>query len=429
MLKLPPVFRGHDREMHAIFYFFAAAFLNILFGKNKFSRHVFFFVTLLIFGICIEYAQEYSNKFFNKRIHGRFDIEDVEYNVKGLIAFSALWFTYIVLILGSKKSEKIIPKQTKDLVSEPINNWTDGPVDFIGDIHGHADELEQLLHKMGYEKLNNSFVHPTRKVIFVGDYIDRGPKIRKTLQIVKSMVDAGNAMALMGNHEYNAFCFHTPKKEGGYLREHSIKNILQHAETLRQFHNYQDEYNAYISWFKKLPIFYEHSNYRIVHACWDNSNIEFLKSKLDNGRLNEDQLIESSIPGTRMHDVIEQTLKGKEMTLPSGMNFTDKDGNIRSEIRIKWWENPEEITLKNYSILSLPDLPDTRLEGNQIKSASYYSPENKVVFFGHYWLRGEPQLFKSNVCCLDYSVAKGGSLVAYRYDGERELSGENFLVV
>ncbi|MBL0340920.1 MAG: metallophosphoesterase [Bacteroidetes bacterium] len=81
-------------------------------------------------------------------------------------------------------------------------------IDFIGDIHGHADKLKALLTKLGYSNKKGSYSHLERKALFVGDYIDRGPKIRETLAIVKSMVDCGNAIALMGNHEYNALCFH-----------------------------------------------------------------------------------------------------------------------------------------------------------------------------------------------------------------------------
>jgi len=58
-------------------------------------------------------------------------------------------------------------------------------IDLIGDIHGHADKLEELLLKLGYTKNRGAFSHPDRKVLFVGDYIDRGPKIKETLQIVK----------------------------------------------------------------------------------------------------------------------------------------------------------------------------------------------------------------------------------------------------
>ena len=80
--------------------------------------------------------------------------------------------------------------------------------DIIGDIHGHADALEKLLQKLGYTLSNGIYRHPEkRNVIFLGDYIDRGPKIRETLHIVKNMCDAGNAVAIMGNHEFNAVCF------------------------------------------------------------------------------------------------------------------------------------------------------------------------------------------------------------------------------
>lgn len=75
-------------------------------------------------------------------------------------------------------------------------------------VEGHADKLEELLQKLGYTKTNNCYSHATRTVIFVGDLIDRGPKIRETLEIVNRMVDNGSAVALMGNHEYNALCFH-----------------------------------------------------------------------------------------------------------------------------------------------------------------------------------------------------------------------------
>jgi predicted MPP superfamily phosphohydrolase len=95
--------------------------------------------------------------------------------------------------------------------------------DLIGDIHGHADKLEELLLKLGYKKSKGAYSHLERKVLFVGDYIDRGPKIRETLEIVKSMVESENAIALMGNHEYNALCFHFQETEGGHLRKHLLR--------------------------------------------------------------------------------------------------------------------------------------------------------------------------------------------------------------
>jgi hypothetical protein len=95
MIKLPSAFRHVDKELHALFYFLAAAFLNILFAGNKILRHILIFIILLLLGIAIEYVQEYSNTFLRKRIHGRFDPEDIKWNVRGLIAFSVLWIIYI----------------------------------------------------------------------------------------------------------------------------------------------------------------------------------------------------------------------------------------------------------------------------------------------------------------------------------------------
>ena len=301
--------------------------------------------------------------------------------------------------------------------------------DIIGDIHGHTEKLELLLQKLGYELKDGAYAHSTRKVLFVGDYVDRGPKIRETLEIVKAMVDSKNAIALMGNHEYNALCFHFQETEGGHLRKHLITNIIQHYETLKQFHNGQKEYEAYVDWFKTLPLFYETETFRAVHACWDNTNIEYLKTKLVDGKLTDELIFQSVKKGTHLNKAIEETLKGREMKMPEGLFFRDKDGTIRNEIRIKWWENPAEATYKSISIKPLENLPELPVKVSSLKSSDYYLPDEKKVFFGHYWLKGEPSLFKQNICCLDYSIAKNGKLVAYRLDNEKALEANKFVFV
>ena len=93
--------------------------------------------------------------------------------------------------------------------------WTDrrtdaGPFDIIGDIHGCADELQALLAKLGYEvgwsedrgERAVSVAAPHgRKVVFVGDLVDRGPNAPDVLRIAMSMVAEGTAYAVQGNHE------------------------------------------------------------------------------------------------------------------------------------------------------------------------------------------------------------------------------------
>ncbi len=107
MIKLPSIFRTIDKEMHFLFYFFSAAFLNFLFTNGKVIKHLVIFIFLGGFGYLIELFQEFSNTFFKKRIHGNFDIIGVKYNLKGLLLFSMLWFFYYVLVRLTKINNEI----------------------------------------------------------------------------------------------------------------------------------------------------------------------------------------------------------------------------------------------------------------------------------------------------------------------------------
>ena len=78
-----------------------------------------------------------------------------------------------------------------------------GPFDIIGDVHGCCDELESLLQQLGYTRNGSeSWGHPSgRKAIFVGDLVDRGPRIVDTLKTVMAMSLAGSALCVPGNHD------------------------------------------------------------------------------------------------------------------------------------------------------------------------------------------------------------------------------------
>jgi hypothetical protein len=230
----------------------------------------------------------------------------------------------------------------------------------------------------------------------------------------------------MGNHEYNAICFHYKNISGGHLRAHTIKNILQHYETLLQFHNNQDLYNHYIEWFLTLPLFVEFDSFRAVHACWDSSNMELLKSKLVNNRLTKELVYESTLKGTAFHIAVNETLKGKECKLPEGCFVADKEHNMRSEIRVRWWDKPAVGTAGAVSVHPLGNFDNLPVDIGEMK---FYDEEEKPVFFGHYWFNGVPLILKENVCCVDYSIANSGSLCAYSYDGEPELENFNLTTV
>lgn len=151
----------------------------------------------------------------------------------------------------------------------------------IGDIHGHADELIHLLETLGYKKSQGAYRHPERKVIFLGDFIDRGPKIRQVLETVRPMIEEGTALAVMGNHELNALAFHTedPDESGQYLRRRSPKNEKQHRQTLEQLT--PDEIRSYLDWFRTLPMWLDLDGLRAVHACWDEQSMSQITAELE----------------------------------------------------------------------------------------------------------------------------------------------------
>jgi protein phosphatase len=81
-----------------------------------------------------------------------------------------------------------------------------GPFDIVGDIHGCYDELLALLTQLGYRIENgsegpNAFPPAGRKAIFLGDLVDRGPRIPDVLRLVMRMVADGTALCVPGNHD------------------------------------------------------------------------------------------------------------------------------------------------------------------------------------------------------------------------------------
>jgi protein phosphatase len=81
-----------------------------------------------------------------------------------------------------------------------------GPFDIIGDVHGCLDETLALLDRLGYRvtvtDAGYSVTHPEgRKVVFLGDLVDRGPKIPEVLRLVMNVVESGTGFCVAGNHD------------------------------------------------------------------------------------------------------------------------------------------------------------------------------------------------------------------------------------
>lgn len=127
-------------------------------------------------------------------------------------------------------------------IEPPCNRKEDnGPFDIIGDLHGCLDELLELLFRLGYRvdddpdyDLKYRVVHPEgRRVIFLGDYVDRGPKIPDTLRLVMSMKQDGKALCLIGNHD---------RKYLRSLKGHNVKVAHGFGATLSQMENESENF-------------------------------------------------------------------------------------------------------------------------------------------------------------------------------------------
>lgn len=303
--------------------------------------------------------------------------------------------------------------------------------DVIGDVHGHADPLHALLARMGYVRRSGTWVPPAgRQAVFVGDLIDRGPAQLAVLDTVRRMVDAGHARAVMGNHEFNAIAWATPSaaRPGEPLRAHTPARRAQHAEFLRQVGEGSARHREWLHWLRTLRPALDLGGIRVVHAWWHAPFVDFVSRAWPEGRPLDDGFLEAACdPAHPAWAAMEGLTKGLEVALPEGRAFVDTGGHPRHHVRLRWWA-PAGATLRELALVDESQragLPDVPLAEPPPQACLDGAP----VFVGHYWLRGRPAPQAPGVACLDYSVALGGPLVAYRWNGERELHAGSFVAV
>lgn len=122
--------------------------------------------------------------------------------------------------------------------------------DVIGDIHGQADKLRALRKAMGYVSDGTGYRAPHgHQAVFVGDLIDRGPEQLAVLNIIRRMIDGGQARMVLGNHEFNAIGYATrDPRTGEYLRPRTDKKRRQHERFLAEVGEDTDLVDLSPSW-------------------------------------------------------------------------------------------------------------------------------------------------------------------------------------
>jgi hypothetical protein len=317
-----------------------------------------------------------------------------------------------------------------------LQQLPDGPLDIVGDVHGEIDALLRLLERLGVDLDRR---RASRPIVFVGDLVDRGPDSVAVVELVASLVEAGLAWCVAGNHELNALA--SEAKEGnGWL-------VPRPEDDVDGFHAGRDfvpfpsrratpaEASRILAFLAELPLVLERDDLRVVHACWDaeahrqlpeSGDIAAIAAAFDEAiteRVRASGLVEraaaerAEFAGLRdphreptrhlvavaeedsifqLDNPIKLLTSGAERAVAPGKHFY-VGGKWRFVQRDRWWRNPID----------------------------------KPTVVGHYWRRRgapidgkvdvwdelPPFAWAGNVYCVDYSV---GRRFKERHHGKRD---------
>lgn len=162
-----------------------------------------------------------------------------------------------------------------------VQTLPDGPLDIVGDIHGEIEAIKNLLIHLGYG-LDGS-TPGNRKLVFIGDLCDRGPDSPAVIRLIETLVKSGNAFAILGNHEINLLTCDAKDGSGWFFESRHASDVPFYAP----FERVKDsEKNDLVNFLNMLPIAFERSDIRIVHASWDQNSIDRIRN-LSTGRIKQ----------------------------------------------------------------------------------------------------------------------------------------------
>jgi hypothetical protein len=256
----------------------------------------------------------------------------------------------------------------------------DGPLDIVGDVHGEIEALQTLLQRLGY---SSDGTHPEgRRLVFVGDLVDRGPDSPAVAGLVRRLIEAERAQCVLGNHELNIL-----------IGSHKPDNVW--------FFHHQPAAQArdILRFFADLPLALERPDVRVVHAAWDAAMIDVARqaTRADELHRAAQSQIEDVIQRRGLRDRIEMRLTRQNedpvKLLTSGPEARadapfETMGKLRHERRVAWWHEYEGplCVFGHYWRILLPDEVD-----------------NDRLFTG---VLLNAILGRGDAMCVDYSVGK-----------------------
>jgi Calcineurin-like phosphoesterase len=275
----------------------------------------------------------------------------------------------------------------------------EGPIDIVGDVHGDLDALESLLRRLGYVADGH---HPQRRrLVFLGDLVDRGPDSVRVLRRVRNLIEEGRAQCLLGNHELNIF-LERKKEDNAWFFGHARTSTEPAGPQVQATGPFREEAMAF---FGTLPLALERIGLRVVHACWHPAMIGLVRHESDvcslYRRFKEairDSLDERGITDEMDRDLAEQN-ENPVKVLTSGLEEPAAEkyylnGKWRLLRRSDWWHSYLDLSwcvVGHYSRRKLPD--DDGGAGDRLIAVADLADRRQYGPLGD-----------SRVLCIDYSV-------------------------
>jgi hypothetical protein len=273
----------------------------------------------------------------------------------------------------------------------------DGPLDIVADVHGEIDALRSLLARLGYSEEGRHAAG--RRLVFVGDLVDRGPDSPAVVRLVAELVFAGRAQCVLGNHELNVMLRESKHGNAWFFgrgeedldRSGRLVPMIPADEAMRAF---------VLGFFSRLPLVLERPDLRVVHACWHPELVAAVREERCVLRVYERYRvrIEETIRHQGITNKVDRGLLLQNhnpiKVLTSGLEQRtvepyEAGGKVREEERVEWWQDYRDEAWCVFGHYGRLLLPGERAPG--------------TLFDESRWFAG---LGNGRALCIDYSIAK-----------------------
>lgn len=281
----------------------------------------------------------------------------------------------------------------------------EGPVDVVGDVHGEIDALNDLLARLGY---GPDGTHPEgRRLVFVGDLVDRGPDTPAVLRTVRRLTETGRAQCVAGNHELALL--HGTKR--AYNHWFHGKGDPSDPVCADQRLLPSEERTGVRRWIAELPLALERADLRVVHACWHGPAIELLRAEHDAARAKDEHRKRIQVEIDGQTDEVERNLAFQNRCpvkrTTSGPEHRASEPffageRMRCETRAPWWQTYP------------PDAPFC-VFGHYSRTSTKTQPASTPALFP-----ADPEQPVGSTMCIDLGV--GGRAAQRRGEGTHETA-------